>query len=394
MNRLANRIGIRGWMVGLLVAMLGWIGTPVLHAAEPFRFPEGKHGRSELKRINNVPVLILQGTPEEIGEAYGTLAVKPASILVDAVPDLVVLLKLQKRYGEVIEHGTTLLSHTTPAHQAELAAAAKAANRKPELFTFANTLADLYKIGGCSTIVVESSRSKTGGPLFGRNLDWPPFRNLGEHTLVTVFKPEGKHAFAAVTLPALMGVISGINDAGLSITLNEIKKAGDNSPKLDLDGVPLAFLLRRVMEECTTVEEAEKLLRTTKRTTYGNLTVCDRNGGAVIEITPKTVNVRKAVNEVCICTNHFRTDGLAEPAKCWRFDALQKTQNASDKLGVPDVIKNLDNVNQWVWTMQSMVFEPKERILHVSFTSTGSATGKPFGEVKLGPIFDQLNAAK
>src|SRR5260370_7860463 len=40
---------------------------PVLRAGEPFRFPEAKHGKGELRYINGLPVLTLAGTPEEIG---------------------------------------------------------------------------------------------------------------------------------------------------------------------------------------------------------------------------------------------------------------------------------------------------------------------------------------
>ncbi|HMC64912.1 MAG TPA: hypothetical protein VKI65_08220, partial [Gemmataceae bacterium] len=49
-----------------------------LQAAEPFRFPEAKHGKGELKYVNGLPVLIVQGTPEEMGEQAAVLAVKPA----------------------------------------------------------------------------------------------------------------------------------------------------------------------------------------------------------------------------------------------------------------------------------------------------------------------------
>src|SRR5436309_1915765 len=53
--------------LSLLVLLCG-TGVPG-HAAEPFRFPEKKHGKGELKYVNKLPVLVLSGTPEEMGEA-------------------------------------------------------------------------------------------------------------------------------------------------------------------------------------------------------------------------------------------------------------------------------------------------------------------------------------
>src|SRR6266852_1372169 len=41
--------------------------------AKPFRFPEAKHGKGELKYINGLPVVSLVGTPEEIGEQMRVL---------------------------------------------------------------------------------------------------------------------------------------------------------------------------------------------------------------------------------------------------------------------------------------------------------------------------------
>ena len=93
---------------------------------------------------------------------------------------------------------------------------------------------------GCSTIIVEKERSTTGQPLFGRNFDWLGTKGITEHTLVVIFKGEGKHAFASVTVTPICGVISGMNDAGLSITINEIsiRKTKDKAT-FNWKGVPL-----------------------------------------------------------------------------------------------------------------------------------------------------------
>jgi len=42
------------------------------------------------------------------------------------------------------------------------------------------------------------------------------------------------------------------------------------SPRFDPQGDPMLLTFRRVLEECATVEEAEKLLRQTRHTTWFN----------------------------------------------------------------------------------------------------------------------------
>jgi hypothetical protein len=125
-----------------------------------------------------------------------------------------------------------------------------------------------------------------------------------------------------------------------------------------------------------------------KRTTSACLTLCDKTGGAVFEITPKAVVVRSAVNDVCCCTNHFRTDLLGKGEKCWRYAALEPLQGESTKLGVGDVFAQLHEVHQKKATLQSMVFEPAERKLHLKY-GPGPATTLPAKTFDLGMWFDK-----
>src|SRR5215831_8617718 len=69
---MARRRFVAGWV------LLAVLGSPVAAADKPFRYPEGKHGKGELKYVNGIPVLTVEGTPEEIGEAIGKLALSNA----------------------------------------------------------------------------------------------------------------------------------------------------------------------------------------------------------------------------------------------------------------------------------------------------------------------------
>ena len=57
------------------------LGTAAGYAQEkPFRFPAGKHSGGELRYVNDIPVLMVVGSPEEMGEQFGILAVKPMDL--------------------------------------------------------------------------------------------------------------------------------------------------------------------------------------------------------------------------------------------------------------------------------------------------------------------------
>src|SRR5262245_63608603 len=104
-----------------------------------------------------------------------------------------------------------------------------------------------------------------------------------------------------------------------------------------MSGTPMLFLFRKILEECTTLDEVEKVLKDHKRTTWFCLTVCDAKGGCVFEVTPRNVVRRTAEKDVCCCTNHFRTDELSVTKKCRRYANLEEMQKADGKLGVAEI---------------------------------------------------------
>src|SRR4051794_19486109 len=60
---------------------LSLVLAPAARAEQPFRYTEGKHGKGELKYVNGLPVLTVEGTPEEIGAQIGALTKKPLARL-------------------------------------------------------------------------------------------------------------------------------------------------------------------------------------------------------------------------------------------------------------------------------------------------------------------------
>jgi isopenicillin-N N-acyltransferase like protein len=372
-----------------LAFCLGLVLFVLPAAAGDRRYPEAKSGAGELKYVNDIPVAVLAGSPEEIGKQYGELILKPAKEpLVKRVDSYMAKVGWGEQFPTMLKYAGPLFTMFPEHNRTELLTAAKTADVDVRLLSALNLIPDLAKLGGCSTVVVEPARSSTGAPLFGRNLDWPPHEKLPEFTLVVVYKPTGKRAFASITFPVILGVLSGMNDAGLCLTINEITASKDGSKKQDLNGVPMMYLFRKILEECKTVAEAEKMLKANKRTTYFCLTACDKTGGCVFEVTPDNVVRRDGENAVCCCTNHFRTDLLSVTTKCGRYPKLEAVQKADGKLGVSEVYKALGTVHQGPATVQAMVFEPATRALHLSYGSDGkSATEKLLTKLESSDLF-------
>jgi predicted choloylglycine hydrolase len=213
--------------------------------------------------------------------------------------------------------------------------------------------------------------------LFARNLDCPTLGYLHEYSLVTVYRQPGKRTFASVGFPGLVGCLSGMNDAGLALAMAEVYQAADDSPGLSFSGVPYAALFRELLETCATVSEAEALLRRRPRAVMTNLMLCDTQDALLIESTPTSFVVRRPRDGLLAATNHFRAEALQTFTDCARYDALTVPVTADPTLGVSGLFARLHAASQGDRTLQSMVFDPTARVLHLAIGATPSSALTP-----------------
>ena len=344
----------------------------------PRYFEEGKtDDGARLTYMGDTPVMFLSGTPEEIGRQHANLAGKSIKPVAAMPKRAVKELGATNQWPFIAFAANTLMSRAPKDQVTELKTLIKAAKLESADLTVGNGLIELRRMGGCSSFVVMPKKSTTGKLLFGRNFDFPAFGVLDKYHCVFVVKPKGKHAFVSIGYPGLVGVISGINEHGLAVATLDVYRAGDGSPYFNIKGSPLAMTYRRVLEECKTVEEAQKVLEDAPRTTYMNLVVCDAKTARTFELTPKQVGARKPEDMVLSCTNHFRMEGITANEKCWRYERLTKLRDSKPKLDAKDVHKALDLVNQGDFTLQTMIFEPEDMKLHLVMGGKAPVSGRP-----------------
>ena len=187
-------------------------------AAEPFRYPEGRYGKGELRYINGVPVLTAAGSPEEIGSQVGALALKPALPLVAHFRDFLRKKGLNVISPIVYAASEALYQRFPKRYRRELEALVETSGADRKLVVLGNTAFDLEQLLlGCSGLIVSPSRSSTHGTLYGRNCDFPFTDMIDEYSLVIVYRPTGRKAFAMVTFPGVLASNCGMNQDGLTL---------------------------------------------------------------------------------------------------------------------------------------------------------------------------------
>jgi predicted choloylglycine hydrolase len=345
-------------------------------AAGDYPLPkEGRAGKGRLELVEGIPVLHLAGTPEEMGRQHGRLLGDQTAALRDAY--------LERFFEGAVERnaalvfGLTLVRYMPEDYVAEIKGFAETSGMGQPSVVFANTFTDSFRAAFCSVVIASGEATRDGRLLFGRNLDFPRLGILDKATVVVVYhhSRRGRRPFVAVGWPGVVGVMSGMNDAGLCVaTLVSVSQKGVKP------GMPYAMMHRQILEECATPQEALELVKRTQRTSANNLAVAAPGiEPLLIEYTPEKVAVRRAVQGVLLATNHFRSPELVGERlpSCERFATLERQAAAArGRLDGESLKKMLHAANQGEMTLQAMVFEPAARRLQLATGAAPATSGK------------------
>jgi len=228
-----------------------------------------------LCEYRNKKILMVSGTPEQMGKAHGTLLKSE----IDSMYDKIFLIggaysvakndwfftrikEVQKRTSPFIPERFSRESDAMAAAAGLTAFDCKVMNLFPEMFH-------------CSGVAVRNKASKDGRILHARVLDYMRDIGLQQDAVLMIFMPDGLNNWLSVSYAGFIGTVTAINDQGLAV--GEMGGGGNG----DWDGMPMSFLLREIMEKAATVDEAVEICRKTPRTCEYYYVISDKHKNMV-----------------------------------------------------------------------------------------------------------------
>jgi hypothetical protein len=212
---------------------------------------------------------------------------------------------------------------------------------------------------GCTAFAVDAP----GGVLHARNLDWwTENAALSRYTTINRFVGAPAGEFVTIGWPGFIGAFSGIAPGRFAVTLNAVLSL--EPPRI---AAPVVFLLRTVLEEARTFEEARAVLSETPIACDCLLLLTGSAPGelVVIERSPSRYALRQPHDGFVCVTNGYqkleadsgRTSSGLLATWCERFERVKalvggrRPETAADcfeYLGDPGVALDM--------TVQQMVF--------------------------------------
>ena len=218
-----------------------------------------EHG--ELRWIDGQRVVLLEGTPEQIGTAHGQLLRDESIRCIDSVLysfGTAQTIANGRWFRHDLEQAYARLSpHIPEHHKQETRAMARSLKLDPGLAEVLNVFPEMFH---CSGFAVFGSATQGGKLYHGRVLDYMTTIGLQDAATTFIMAPQGKIPFANVGYGGFIGSVSGMN--AKAISLGEMGGRGEGK----WDGIPMATLMRRALEECSTLDEVMDLWRTSPRT--------------------------------------------------------------------------------------------------------------------------------
>ncbi len=155
--------------------------------------------------------------------------------------------------------------------------------------------AETYLCPGCSQIVLLPSVSANGHMLLARNYD---FKDGIEEMSVITTKANGKNAHVASSA-WIFGRGDGLNDKGLAVSQSgvgiPVTRNMPNTSRAAIKGLQFWAVIRSVLENCSSVDEAVKWTKDMPIAFNINMMVADKNGNAALI---ETFDGRKAVKKI------------------------------------------------------------------------------------------------
>lgn len=352
--------------------------------------------------------LYVEGNAYERGVANGMLTRELHEFQEDAfinqirilVPDLTYLNYLKFFVGYFNRH---LPDHITEEYKEEILGISKFASDKYDFIApkyhrilnyhgahdIGHALQDKNMTVGCTSFSVWDKKSADGKLLVGRNFDFYSGDDFAKNKIVQFTNPSTGYKFATVTWSGFIGACSGMNEKGITVTINAAK----SSIPTDV-ATPIALLAREILQYSKNIDEAIAIAA--KRQVFVSESIlvgsAPDNRTISIEKSPEKMGVYEVQNtSEIICPNHYQGKAYAndlsnlnnqiESSSLYRSIRLKQLIGNTDSLnylGAATILrdqKGLNNKNIGLTNEKSLnqllahhavIFKPQDKLMWVS----------------------------
>jgi hypothetical protein len=164
-----------------------------------------------------------------------------------------------------------------------------------------------YLLVGCTSFAGWGSATEDSCLLIGRNFDFYVGDDFAKNKTVVFYAPENGYKFVSVAWAGMTGILSGMNEKGLTVTINAAKSAIPLS-----SATPISILCREILQYASSIEEAREIAGKRKLFVSESILVgsSDENRAVILEKSPDNMGIYTTTNDWLVCANHFQSEAF------------------------------------------------------------------------------------
>ena len=209
---------------------------------------------------------------------------------------------------------------------------------------------------GCSSFAAWGDKTEDGSLIIGRNFDFYAGDEFSKNKIIAFVAPSEGYKFMSVTWAGMVGVCSGMNEQGLTVTINAGKSDIPWSAK-----TPISIVTREILQYASNIEEAIAIAKKREVFVSESIFIGSANDkkAVLIETAPDNFGVYEVENtNQLICTNHFQSASYAydernnkhieDSHSQYRYDRLEELleeQTIVTPHVAADILRNTKGLN-------------------------------------------------
>ena len=243
-------------------------------------------------------------------------------------------------------------------------------------------------MAGCTSFSAWGNKTQDSSLIVGRNFDFYVGDEFAKNKIIMFVNPDNGYKFLMVTWAGMIGAVSGMNEKGLTVTINAAKSEMPLEAK-----TPISILAREILQYASDIDEAYAIAEKREIFVSESLMIGSAvdNKTAIIEKTPERLGLFESDESYIICSNHFQSDVFAndslnlknikESSSMYRFNrvgelidknsiisANKAAEILRDQKGLNNINIGMGNekaINQLI-AHHSVIFEPAKKLAWIS----------------------------